>query len=97
MNPHVWTLGMCRDFLAECKGNILPIPATLDAVAGALPEGIVWREIKYKALSKRWVVAADRESDGLIMGWSDGETEILARARAACLAWILFLKEITNV
>jgi len=95
MNPNEWTLDQCRDFLAECKGwagfslsGRKPIPATLDAIAGALPEGVTWREVKH-VCGESWSAVAEQKSSGSLVSYShNSDTERLARARAACLAWI---------
>lgn len=68
-----------------------PIPATLDAIAGALPDGWVWECIGQKEAGG-WFASCSLGFDDPEM-YADADTERLARIRVACLAWMEHKKE----
>lgn len=81
-----WTRPDGRDILHH------PLPATLDAIAGSLPEGWLWNEIRWFNGSKLWSARVYRfdpwDADG-----ADADTELLARARASLKAWLRVREE----
>jgi len=78
-----------------CRYGDHPIPATLDAAAGALPDGWVWSYIDWqdesfgRPVCSAFATRGDEYeplSGSVVEG--QGDSEIPARFRAACLAWI---------
>lgn len=60
-----------------------PLPATLDAIAGALPEGWYWGTASFHHTTPQVFFTATKGAEVLV-GFAD--TELLARARAAAKA-----------
>lgn len=72
----------------SCAQRNHPIPATLDAIAGALPEGYFWEGIIWDAAESWWAV----DVMGRQPAWAHAphhtiEAMKLAMARACCKAW----------
>ena len=69
-----------------------PIPQSLDAIAGALPEGV---GTMWVAGPVPFWICTIGIGPQMTRKWfsAEADTELLARARAACLAWMEYKKE----
>ena len=76
-----------------------PIPATLDAIAGALPDEWVWCVVEFYDYKGVGAYARNKTRDDYVEDWTRAEanTELLARARAACMAWEAVLDQGADV
>ncbi len=96
MNPDTATIDECIVYISDAMDDY-PLSATLDAAAGALPEGWVWTTITSGAWNKLGVKYVKQSSLWHAACWRDddqndasalADTEHLARFRAAAKAWM---------
>lgn len=68
------------------NGASHPVPATLDAIAGCMPEGWMLIISRGAVVGDDWHAQADKDAPGYETCVGQADTEILARARLAVAA-----------